>query len=908
MGSRNFGQLDKFHPRTDSWQAYVERASLYFQANGIGEEKQLPIFLSSIGGKTYELLRNLLAPTLPKDKSLAEVIAVLEKHFDPKPAVIAERFKFHKRDQLPGESLADYIAELRRLATHCEFREYLNDALRDRLVCGLRAEGTQRRLLTTKNLTLQEAIETALAMETADKDSKTLQESKGSNVQQVSKIPTQTNWKQSRPCYRCGKANHHSSKCRFIGATCRTCGKTGHIATVCNSGKSNKATPTRSPPQITPSQQSKLTSTRAHYMEKEEVSKSDELHLFAIGTSSKPKPLTCEVIIEGSPLVMEIDTGAEVSIISEGTRQAIFPELQPVKSNVLLKTYTNEVMAVVGELQVKVQYGEQTENLNLIVVSGRGPSLLGRDWLQKLRLHWQNIFHQMSSSLTELSSLCTKYANVFKDELGTVSSHKATLQVQPEAISKFHKARPVPFAIKEAVGAELDRLECEGILKKVDHSVWAAPIVVVPKKDGRFRICGDYKVSVNRSLDIDQYPLPKPADLFAMLAGGQMFTKLDLTQAYQQLLLNENSQQYTTINTHQGLYQYTRLPFGISSAPAIFQKTMDVILQGIPHVCCYIDDILVTGVNQQEHLQNLEEVLRRLEQNNLRIKKPKYEFFKDSVEYLGHCVDAQGLHTLPSKVEAILRAPDPENLQQLRSFLGLLNYYGKFIPNLANIVHPLNQLLQKDAKWTWTSDCVQAFTAAKQALNSSKVLAHYDPSLPITMAGDASAYGIGSVISHILPDGSERPIAFASQTLSSSEKNYCQLEKEALSLVFGVKNFHQYLYGRKFTLITDHKPLLAILGPKKGIPPLAAVRLQRWSILLSAYNYDIQFKSTSAHANADGLSRLPISDNKTPDQSVEVSLFNVAQINCLPVTAQQIDRLTKSDPCLSKVLQYTRQG
>ena len=152
-------------------------------------------------------------------------------------------------------------------------------------------------------------------------------------------------------------------------------------------------------------------------------------------------------------------------------------------------------MSVVGELQVKVQYGEQTENLKLIVVSGRGPSLLDRDWMQKLRLHWQNIFHQISSPLTELSSLCTKYANIFKDELGTVSSHKAILQVNSEATPKFHKARPVPFAIKEAVGGELDRLECEGILKKVDHSVWAAPIVAVPKKDGRFRIYGDYKVT-----------------------------------------------------------------------------------------------------------------------------------------------------------------------------------------------------------------------------------------------------------------------------------------------------------------------------------------------------------------------------------------------------------------------------
>ena len=229
-----------------------------------------------------------------------------------------------------------------------------------------------------------------------------------------------------------------------------------------------------------------------------------------------------------------------------------------------------------------------------------------------------------------------------------VSSHKDTLQGHPEAIPKFCKAHPVPFAIKEAVGAELDRLECEGILKKVDHSAWAAPIVAVPKNDGRFRICGNYKVTINRSFDIEQHPLPKPADSFATLAGGQLFTKLDLTQAYQQLLQDESSQQYTTINTHQGLYQYTRLPFGISSSPAIFQKTMDVILQGIPYVRCYMDDILVTGVDHQEHLQNLEEVLHCLEQNNLRIKKSKCEFFKDSVEYLGHCVDAQGLHTLPS--------------------------------------------------------------------------------------------------------------------------------------------------------------------------------------------------------------------------------------------------------------------
>ena len=166
-------------------------------------------------------------------------------------------------------------------------------------------------------------------------------------------------------------------------------------------------------------------------------------------------------------------------------------------------------------------------------------------------------------------------------------------------------------------------------------------------------------MTVNGALDVDQYPLPKPTDLFATLAGGQTFTKLDLSQAYQQLLLDENSRKYTTINTHQGLYEYTRLPFGIASAPAIFQKTMDLILQGVPHVACYIDDILITGANQREHFQNLWEILDRLNQHYLWIKKTKCKFMKQSVEYLDHSVDSQGLHTMP---EAIQQTPEPENM------------------------------------------------------------------------------------------------------------------------------------------------------------------------------------------------------------------------------------------------------
>ena len=410
----------------------------------------------------------------------------------------------------------------------------------------------------------------------------------------------------------------------------------------------------------------------------------------------------------------------------------------------------------------------------------------------------------MDDTHARVESLLKEYDEIFQDELGTMNSIRATLKLKEDITPCFHRPRPLPFALKEPVEQELHRLEEAGILTKVSHSEWAAPVVPVPKKDGKVRLCGDYKVTVNQCLDIDQYPIPKPDDLFATLPTGKFFSKLDLSQAYQQMLVSEESAKYLTINTHLGLYQYNRLPFGVASAPAIFQRAMDQILQGIPGVICYIDNILVIGSTWDEHLQRLEEVLKRLKSHGLRVKRNKCVLCKSSVEFLGHLIDAEGLHALPSKVTAISQAPEPQNVQQLRSFLGLIDYYSKFVQNLSTVLHPLNNLLKCDVKWKWTAQCAEAFKLAKERLASSQVLARYDPSLPLRMAADASAYGIGAVISHVYPDGSERPIAFASRTLSSSEKNYAQIEKEALALVYGVRHFHQYLYGRHFTLVTDH--------------------------------------------------------------------------------------------------------
>ena len=499
------------------------------------------------------------------------------------------------------------------------------------------------------------------------------------------------------------------------------------------------------------------------------------------------------VKLDGKELSMEVDTGASLSLMSETTYKKLWesdtlPELQ--QTAVKLRTYTGEEIRVLGCINVKVQSKEQEAHLPLLVVKGNGPSLLGRNWLTKLRLNWQEIFSVRTNH--SLESLLKQHEGVFKDELGTLKGIEAKLHVDPQAKPLFYKAHTVPFALREKVEQELERLEKQDIITPVKFADWAAPIVPVEKRDGSVRVCGDYKLTVNKVAKTEVYPIPRINEMFASLAGGLKFSKLDLSNAYQQIQLEEGSQKYVTVNTHKGLFQYKRLPFGVASAPALFQRTMESLLQGLPSVCVYIDDILVTG---EEHLHNLGEVLRRLEEAGMKVKREKCFFLLSEVEYLGHVISSAGLRPSEAKAAAITGAPAPTNETELKSFLGLVNYYAKFLPNLATVLAPLCHLLRKDVKRKWKSEQEAAIEEVKKLLKSSQLLVHFDSELPLILACDASPYGVGAVLSHRLKDGSEKPVAFASRTLAKAEQNYSQLDKEALAVIFGVKHFHEYIYG-----------------------------------------------------------------------------------------------------------------
>lgn len=605
--------------------------------------------------------------------------------------------------------------------------------------------------------------------------------------------------------------------------------------------------------------------------------------------------------IENLDVSFNLDTRSSYSVISENYYIEKFYHKNLKHTNKVFNLYNGDQIVPLGYITCNVIYNNKECELDLYVIKNAvGPPLLGRDFYNLFCLYISTInFLELP---VDINSLVKEFNKVFAPGLGTFKQGCISIKLKSKNVSpKFFRARPLPFAIKNKVDLELESLEKIGVITPVNYSPWGTPIVPVLKKDGSVRICGDFKVTVNPYIEIDQYPLPRINELFVKLQGGVHFSKLDLSNAYQQFCLDQSSKELMTISTHKGLYQYNRAPFGIASIPAKFQKIMESLLQGLDGTVVFLDDILITGCNRKEHLIRLKKVLQILQESGLKISLPKSNFFQDQIEYLGFIINKEGLHTSDKKIKAIKDAEQPQNLTQLKSFLGLINYYGSVVPNLATLLHPLYYLLKKDVIWAWSPECDQVFLKIKD-LTSAPILVHYNPDLPI-MSTDASDYGIGGVLSHLYADGSEKPIAFASRTLSDSEK-FSQIEKEGLSIIFSVCKFNQYLYGRKFTLLTDHKALTTIFHPEKAIPQFSANRLRRWAVILSNYQYDIKFVKSEKNY-ADCLSRMPLSSSENSDfewQNVDVNFINYfSQNSDFPINFEAVKNASLKDSTLCEV-------
>ena len=929
--SSHIGNIGEYDEAKEDFKTYTKRVELFFKANKVDDSLKVASFLSIIGTKTFSLVNDLVAPEEPDSCSYKVLIGTLNNHYQPQVIVIFERYKFYKRCQAENESISDFAAAIKALARTCNFGNTLTEMLRDKFVLGLLDNSTQRTLLTKANLTYELAYETAICRELAAQDVKVLgaENNKSSTVNKYTatnyanskatkknnystrpkweKTPTSNYNTKDKPksaCLGCG-GWHYKPDCPFKDAECYTCKKKGHLQKVCYS--KNKPNFRTKHNYVT----TKTTNKCTEYRERDE-------YIFSQSDSSTTVPYEVRFKLNNTLVSMELDTGAARTIMSKSTYFSTFtnpPKL--TKSSTKLWLYGKVNMKVEGQvtLTVKTSRGE-INDLILLIVSGKGPTLLGRDWIAAMNIPIQKIVESINSVKTnttnckvqrKLNDMIARFGQIFEPGLGTFTGHTVKIDVQDEASPKYCKARPVPYAMKPKVDAELERLISEGIIEPISHSDWAAPIVPVLKPNKTIRICGDYRLTVNRVIKLDNYPLPKHEELLSSLAGGKYFAKLDLTQAYAQLVIDEESQKYTVINTHRGLFKYTRLSFGVASAPGIFQRTMEKLLRGKIGTVCFQDDVLISGKSPDELIDRLKEVLAMLQESGLRLNKEKCQWMLTEINYLGVRICAEGILPNEEKIRGILKITKPTNVTELKSYLGMLNFYRNFLSNAATMLEPLNRLLKADMQWVWKMEQQNAFELSKKTLLNSECLVHFDNTKQISVTCDSSSYGIGAVLNLII-DGKERPVSFASRTLTSAERKYSQTEKEALALIFGLKKFHFYLWGQNFRLVTDHKPLLGLFNNDKPISVMSSGRIQRWSLMLQGYTFTLVHKSGKTLGTADALSRLPIPSDieSTPVTAEWVNL--VEFMDNTPVNATKIAKSTTKDKLLTKVHDYCMNG
>lgn len=925
------------------WRKWLARLDNYLLAKNItSSQRKRAMLLHLAGEEVFDI--NVSLDHIPGD-TYDLLTTKLTAYFAPQKNVEYEIFQFRNAKQEEKETLDRFHTRLRQLSQNCEFRDVERE-IKSQLIQNCNDEKIRLKGLRDPAMTLENLITYGRTLEATRTQAQFMTTNlHDSNVNKISVRPSynrntnsgsasgnysynrytnsgsasgnrSTNHSSnSRLCSGCGGQPHDRRTCPAWGRRCNTCKRMNHFAKVCRSTSNTTASNTNfisnelvSEDQVRYTSEDNLNSVRSEAATENGFEYDATLFYETRDNHSHP-PYVYSVKLNGVNTSMEIDTGASTTIISEKQFRSICDQVGDVALENFdlpnLRTYSGHVIKPIGRVNFHVEDGTMSLQLSTLVTPGSGPNLLGRDWLSVMKLDWTSVKH-VNLINTEVSE---QFSNLFRDGLGTLTGTKVKLHMDANATPRFFRPRTVPYAYREKVEAELDRLQKDGVIRPVEFSEWAAPIVPVLKSNGEIRICGDYKLTVNVAVKTDRYPIPNIEDLYAKLAGGKYYTKLDLSHAYQQLCLDEDSQKLTTINTSKGLFVYTRLPFGISSAPGIFQRIIEQVVGCLPMTAVYLDDIMVTGHTKEEHDRNVFEVLSKLNAAGLRLRKDKCTFGAESVMYLGRKLDAMGIHPTKDRVKAILDAPAPQNVAQLRSYLGGLNFYHKFLRNVSTVLAPLHELLHQDVKWFWGDRQRRAFEDSKLLLQSSDVLVHFNPKQDIVLSCDASPYGIGCVMSHIMPDGSERPIAFASRTLSSAEKRYAQVEREALAVIYGITHFHKYLYGRRFIVLTDHKPLLGLLKEDRLISPMSSARMQRWGLMLNNYHYELKYRPGPQHGNSDLLSRLPVDpEPSSVPIPQEVILAIRAVEDSIPMSAAKIANFTTRDPTLSSVLNCVLGG
>lgn len=780
-----------FEEEAEEWELFKEQLGEFFKSAKIADTAKVSILVNCLKAPTYKLLRDLCTPELPSAKTYEQLCNLLGGHFTPTTVVHKERRIFFtaKRAENGPESVKMWLARIKRLSANCKFGDALEHNLTNKFICGLTGKAFDRVCEEDEKIGLEKALTLALKYDEEEKEPQPVNLVKKVRQPKVEK-EARAGWK----CYACGAPGHVRSSCRFRDAVCRRCRTKGHIEAACGR-KPEHFVEVRTPDE----DEGRSEGEDDVKLEHNFLSKTEPLELFSIiSPKTESAPFKAIVSVGKQTFAMEIDSGAAISAVSESFRRTKMAQFEVRGTKLSLMGYSGECLKVQGCIEPEVLFNGVTKKVKFAVVEKGGPPLLGRNFISAFGLQILPMNSVSVSSVNaKLEVLLKRYESLFSGKLGRYRGMEVDVALEEGAKPVFCKPRPVPFSLEAAVEKELNAAVEMGVLTKCDSSEWGTPVVPVLKDDGKsIRLCGDYKVTVNKFVKEVRHPLPRIEEVMAKLNGGKLFSKLDLSRAYNQFVLTEESRKVCALSTHKGVFLMNRLPFGIKPSSGIVQREMEKLFANEPFVITFIDDVLVTGRNDEEHLATLERVLEILHKAGLTLRKDKCTFFKKKVSYLGFEITEQGVTKTEDRLKAIVAAKAPENVSEVRAFAGMINYYGRFVKDLSTIMSPLYALLKKGSKFVWSTSCQEAFDRAKREVCKDVSLSHFDPKKEIVLICDASNVGVSAVLAH-RENNEDRPIAFASRTLSPSEKGYSVLHKEGLAIVFGLNKFYFYLKQTK---------------------------------------------------------------------------------------------------------------
>lgn len=917
-----FDPPEKFSFKPNEWTEWIEEFARFRKATKLHQEDgdvQVASLLYSMGGrqasKIFKSLRFVTrevpdpadaARTIQVQESDTDYDTVVQKFIDyfiPKRNVIHERMMFQERSQKSGETVEEFLRDLQNLVRTCDYRD-TEDQVRDRFVVGLTDRAIKQKLQLTADLTLDKAVTLArqhelitaqLAQQQAPpgpgaavceaKARRSYTKRAFSDSKQHSKESTQS---QGTKCTRCGYEVHKYGRCPASGKTCAKCQGKGHFAAECKSkgpkqGK-KQGHGRKSANEVTAS------SYEGAYFLGEVVS---PINIDSVGITDidiehvDSEPWVVQLSVCGTQLEFKLDSGADITVISKAQYMSLVEksaDLEPLKFP--LET-PNGTLNVLGTFIARTTYKSQQYRFRVAVIDGTGTiGLLARQ-------------------------VCVALGFVKRvDTVGLVKTDPVTIKLK-EGVAPFcvASARRVPFPLQDAVKKELDRMLNDDVIKEVTEPTdWCAPMVPVRKKDGSVRICVDLK-ELNKAVRRERYTLPSLEDIAPKLSESKYFSKLDAASGFWQIPLDSDSQLYTTFMTGHGRFAFKRVPFGITSAPEIFQRKMSKILEGLDGVEVIADDILVHGRTLEEHDQRLKRCIQRIDAIGLQLNWKKCQIRRTSLTYFGSVVSEEGIKADPEKVKAIQELSPPTSVSELRTVLGMIQYLGRFV-SLSETLKPMTELLKSDRVWTWGPAQEAAFQQAKELICSTPTLAYYDQYKPTTVSADASSFGLGGVIMQMHPDGL-KPVAFCSRTMTSAEQRYSQIEKECLAAVYACEKFAKYLVGLEdFTLLTDHKPLVPLIM-KKSIDE-CPLRCQRLILRMMRFNPTAQYVPGKDQVVADALSRkpLPLSADDV-ELADEVKAYVDAVEMSWPASPQKLNQIrqaTESDDVLSLVSNFVIDG